>query len=344
MQSKTPHIQLGKHNCQSQQGGFTILELLIAMTMFAIVTGAAFGLMEVARSDRFTTNQRVETMQNVRAALNAIGRDALNAGFGYSNIGGQLPDDSLATLLGLPADTDTSLDRLTPVVAGNNITANTLSGINTDQLTFVFQDESFNNGTTLSIDEIIPPSGQLRIRDPGTNAVCRINDLYIITGQNASAIGMATNMSANNKIVFAASDPLNINQPGASSPLSNVTAPASVSRISWVTYRVLNDGTLVRTVYGNSATALQDMPLAYGIRDMQVQYVLVDGTISDDPGAGPDLTAGTADDTPSNFGNVRQVRVTINARSPEIDRRTNQPFQVTLTSTFNTRNIGYDAR
>ncbi|MEJ7623179.1 MAG: hypothetical protein WKF34_04240, partial [Pyrinomonadaceae bacterium] len=83
-------------------------------------------------------------------------------------------------------------------------------------------------------------------------------------------------------------------------------------------------------------------PMVYGVEDFQIQYVMDDGTLSNNPSAGTDGIAGTADDTPSNLAAVRQVRFTISVRSIENDQR-GQPYRATMTSTFGTRNLGYDA-
>lgn len=362
-----------------QQAGFSLLELLIAMTIFAIATGAIYGLLEVARADRFTTNQRVEILQSVRNSLNAIGRDTLNAGYEYPNRGALLPNDALFTVLGLPYVTGAIPDSLTPVVSGDNINPNAINpivGTNTDQITFAFVDVSFNNlgpdgivgtGDELNTGQPVAITStantaangdQVAINDPGadgvvgtlddlTNNICATNDIYLIRSQSSEVIGMMTATPAGADINFAGADPLNINDPGAGNLIANaiivsgVPIPATLSRVTWVTYRVLNDGTLVRTVHGGSAAGSQDMPLAYGIEDMQIQYVLTDGTTVNDPVAGPNGVTGNADDTPANLQNVRQVRVTITARSSERDLRNNQLFRITLTSIFNTRNLGY---
>ncbi|MBC7912124.1 MAG: PilW family protein, partial [Pyrinomonadaceae bacterium] len=196
------------------------------------------------------------------------------------------------------------------------------------------------------------------------------NDLVIITGGNSSAIGMVTGTAngvpaagtvtacgalpnipyvvpANTTartIQFVSTDLLGMNKTGAQNIIRNVTPLATLSRVKLATYRVLNDGTLVRTEYGNfTPGGKQDMPLAYNVEDMQIKYVLTDGTLLDDPAAGVDGIFGNGDDTPDNMENVRQVRITVTVRSPERDKNGNY-HKVTLASTFNTRNIGYDAQ
>ena len=66
------------------------------------------------------------------------------------------------------------------------------------------------------------------------------------------------------------------------------------------------------------------------------------GTEVNNPAAGPDGIAGNADDDQAALAAVRQVRVTIRARTTELDAR-GQPVAVTESATFSTRNLGYDA-
>jgi hypothetical protein len=310
--------------------------------------GSIYGLLEVGRGGRFNSMQRNEMIQNVRIALNTMGRDALNAGVGYPNEGAALRDDTLSSpqvQISPGPDGDNVDDLLTPVLAFNNI--NVVNGTATDQVTFVYQDDSFNSGRSLAIDRIVDSGSQLRIAVPCDTSPCnqpaQVGDIYLVTGQGGSAIGMVTEKPEDDKLDMANDDPLDLNKPGASSPIRRVVylpsctgndcdAPASVKKITWVTYRVVDDGTgvgtLVRRVYGG-LTGVVDQPLAFGVLNMQISYVLTGGVVTDSP-------------TSLEMQDIRQVRVTVDIRSPEVDPRTRQPFRTTLTSTFSTRNLGYE--
>jgi len=353
---------------RATQSGFTLIELLVSITLFLIVTGAIYGLLTVARADRSTTNQRMDVMKNLRVALNMIGRDTLDAGYSYQKNGGLVPNGLIATRLGVPPDTDGQPDRLVGVISANNINPNALQTVQyTDEVSFVYRDTSFNNNQTLPITGAVqnPPNVvQLEI-SPNvgipTNTVCRVYDLYVVESQSSSVLGMVTEVptgAGNTRLIrFADGDPLAANRMWASSLLRTCASstdtnctnyPASLKKVIWVSYKVLNDGTLVRTVYGNNSTGtagqqIQDMPLAYGIENMQITYVMDDGSVADDPVAGPDGVRGTIDDTPLNLKLVRQVTVTLKAQSPQVDPRTGQKNKITLSATFNTRNLGYDA-
>ena len=344
------------------ESGFTILEMMVSMVLFLAVTGMIWGALSVARYGRNTVNEEVELSKTVRVGLNLIGHDTYNAGYGYPlRSAVVLPDNRITNLLGLPNDFDSTRDTVPPILAGNNITLNSLNpvaGTRTDQVTFLYKDSTFNPvanvGTVLvssplsinaatttgtGIDEIVPLSG--------SNSVCRINDLYLISGNTGSTLGLATALSGSNKVQFSNGDVLGINQTGSSGPLRGITVPASMHRVLMVTYFVTTDGTLTRRKYANApvqipAVAFVDEPLVYGVENFQIQYVMDDGSIRDNPGAGPDGVPGNADDEQSLLEAVRQIRFSINVRSIERDTA-GQFFRTSMTSTFSTRNLGYDA-
>ncbi len=338
------------------------MEMVVSMVLFLIVTGLIWGAMNVARQSRTTVNQEVELSKTLRVGMNLLGRDTYNAGYGYplkSVV--VLPDNRITTLLGLPADFDTARDTVPPIIAGNNITLNTLNetpNTRTDQVTFLFKDSSFNligtipgkevstplsiNAATTNgsgIDEIVPLAGG--------NAACQVNDIYLVTGNTGSTLGLATALSGTNKVQFANGDILGFNQTGTSGPLRGITVPASLLRVFMVTYFVTGDGILTRRKYANAPVAAPpvayvDEPLIYGVEDFQIQYVMDNGTISDNPGAGVDGIPGNADDEASQLKAVRQIRFKLDVRSTENDA-TGEPFRTTMTSTFSTRNLGYEA-
>lgn len=345
------------------ESGFTLLEMVVSITLFVIVTGLIWGALKIARDGRTTVNQEVELSKTMRVGLQLIGRDTYNAGYGYpleSTV--VLPDNRITALLGLPNDFDTTRDTVPPIISGNDLRVNDLNAnpaIRTDQVTFLFKDSSFNlvgavvgrqvstplslNAATTNgsgIDEIVPVDG--------SNLQARVNDLYLITGNTGSTLGLATGLSGTNKIQFGNGDVLGINQTGPSGPIRGITIPASLHRVFMVTYFVTNDGVLTRRRYANApvqvpAVPFVDEPLVYGVENFQIQYVMDDGTIKDNPSSGADGIPGNADDAFSQLMAVRQIRFTIHVRSWEADGVTGEPFRTSMTSTFSTKNLGYDA-
>lgn len=332
--------------------GFSLLELVVAMVIFMIVTGAIWGLLRVAQQSRTVTNQKVQLTKAMRLGLNLVGRDTLNAGFGYplaSKSKVLVRNGSMSSLLEIPPAGPQS--EVPPILPGNNVRPNTFNpnpGVMTDQITFLFKDTDFNPIPPLAppeqtvsqplsigaaetvggIDELVPISG--------SNSVCSVNDLYLITGNTSSALALATGLSGSNRVQFSNGDVLGINQTGAGGPLSKITTPASMQKVRMVTYFVTTDGILMRKEYANITpdppgtlpTKWVEEPLVYGVEDFQIQYVLNDGTVSANPSAA--LSA------------IRQVRYTISVRGTQ-DGPGGQPFRETMTSTFSTTNLGYSA-
>lgn len=339
--------------------GFSLIELVVGMVVFLLITGAIFGAMQFAQQSRKVTNQQVQLNRAIRVALNLLGRDTYNAGFGYP-LGNTvvLPDGRITALLGLPDDFDNSRDTVPPIIAGNEVNPNVFSqipGTKTDQVTFLFKDTEFNltgpSGSEISlplginaatttdgIDEIVPIDGD--------NSVCKIGDLYLINGNTGSVLGLATGLSGTNIVQFGNGDMLGINQTGPTGPLRGITTPASMLRVKMVTYFVTPDGILTRRVYANrpppATEPWVDEPIVYGIEGFQIEYIMDDGSISDNPSAGPNGIAGDADDEQANLAAVRQVRFTVSARTSDANV-TGRPFRVSLSSTFGTRNMGYEA-
>ncbi len=327
---------------QNSEAGFSLIELLISMVVFLIFISAVYGLLRIANIQKSTVNSQTEVMVNLRVPLNMIGRDAVNAGLGYSRVGGNIPDNLTNARMGLPADTDSNQDLLTAVIAGDNVNTNNFLpvGQKTDVVAFAYRDMTFNNGNPITITgaSSIGTGGVVATTQPGValavNNSATPFDLYLISNGTRSAVALATGRPDNNSLRFetGSADILGVNLPytgpinsrslmfncadqavGSPDPCMNYPNPSPVSakKIIWVSYQVTPDGTLTRTTYGNNSggTAvdqIQIQPLAYNIQNLQVRYLLRDGTSSQNPsnnGANQNV-----------LNNVVQVEVTISAR------------------------------
>lgn len=352
--------------------GYTLLELLLAMVVFLIVTGSIYGVLRVAQQSRSVVTEEVGLNKNVRIALNLIGRDTYNAGYGYPVAENKvlLPDNKIATLLGIPVDVDTARDTVPPIIAGNNITLNNFGGTAgalTDQVTFLYKDSTFNlvGSTTPTDKRVSQPlsafapdnsSGTFEISPTSGNvSLNSVNDIYLISAETTRILAVATGFNGTTKIQFSNSDVLGFNSSASmgwivdACKASNgqIVKGTSIYRIKMVTYFVTADGTLTRREYANAApttpaTSFVDSPLVYGVENFQIQYLLENGNVTNNPSAGPNGTPGDADDDQENLKAVRQIRYTINVRSTELNAA-GQPYRTSMTSTFSTRNLGYDA-
>lgn len=71
----------------NKQSGFSLLELLIAMTIVLVLLGAAATLMGGAFSTRARETRRTEALVAAQAALDSISREIANSGFGLKENG-----------------------------------------------------------------------------------------------------------------------------------------------------------------------------------------------------------------------------------------------------------------
>lgn len=353
------------------ENGFTVIEVIISLVIFLIVSASIFGLLQVTRVDRNRSSQRNDILKNARVAVHLIGRDALNAGLGYHRRGAIVPDNFLSSKLGIPNDTNSDRDILPSIIAGNNLNSNNLQpdpNVKTDLISFAFRDLDFNDSDVVELENVSNPTGSPQIAQLITKAAdgaskVRANDFYLIESDTSQVAVMATGTNNANMIQIAPTDPLSLNQPldglnenGSllrkcvdSSDTNCTTYVASLKRFFLVKYHVKEDGTLVRTVYGNNRNAttaaeqIQEFPLAYNVENMQIKYVLKNGKVTENPSVGDDGIAGTDDDKPENFNLIRQITVTLTVQALENDGQTQRLDKVTVSATFSARNMEYDA-
>lgn len=366
--------QLG--NNKESQEGFSMMELLVAMVIFLVVTGSIYGLLTMGRVSRNRSSRRTDVLKNARAAIHLIGRDALNAGLGYHQKGAIVPDDFLSNMLGLPVDADSERDILTAVIAGNDLHTNQLQdnpNDRTDIVAFAFRDLEFRDGRASSLKKTINVTGQpswTRLRTKNNHA-CNASkppnwclsryDLGLIESDSSQVAVMVSNVVNHRTIDIKPDDPFNLNLPHDGTGINGsllkpctttvteqcTTYLASFKRFYWVMYKVKDDGTLVRISFGNNTGApfdeqIQEQPLAYNVKDLQFKYLLEDGTVTSTPTAGPDGIVGTPDDLPDNFNLIRQITVSLEVQSTELDEQTKKPETITLDATFSVRNLQYD--
>lgn len=357
-------------NVNSGERGFSLIELLISMVIFLIVTGAIYGLMELGRVDRNRASRRSDVLKNARVAVHMLGRDALNAGLGYHRRGAVVPDNFLSSKFGIPNDTNTTRDMLTSIVAGDNLFTNNLAPLTTartDTVVFCYRDVDFNAGNVIALSGVSAPAGSPQIARLNTSgatgaAAAQTHDLFLIESDTSQVAAMATAVNGTNRITVGPTDPLGLNQALdgtgengsllrqclSSTDQNCTTYLASAKRFFLISYKVKADGTLVRTVFGNNrgGTAgqqMQEFPLAYNVEDFQIRYVLENGTVTANPTVGIDGIAGTGDDDMDEFNTIRQITITVKVQSTELDEKTRKPETITLNATFSARNMEYDA-
>ena len=339
--------------------GFSLIEAIITVAIFLLVMAAIFGVLRAGNIMRNSVSDRSEIVANARTAISFIGKEAVNAGLGYSKTGGVVPDDFAHDLLKIPKDADTNRDIFPGVIAGNDVSESDLSvnGEKNDLIAFVSRDMEFNGGEPVKIID----SGQFMnspyLTTPFNDcADCKKHDLYLIESPDGTqAMAMATAITFNRFITIQDNDPLGLNRTllgdpetrsilkecgiGETNHCFNFTPHATAKRIFVYSYSVDVDGTLIRTSYGNNtggtdAEQIQVQPLVNGVQKFQVRYLMEDGSITDDPSA--NYT------NQMRLNEVVQVEISITIKSETNKNGLTSVQLITLDSTFSTRNLRYD--
>lgn len=343
--------------------GFSMVELLISITIFLIAVSAVYGIFRIASLQRNVVNNRTDSVKGARIALAHIRRDAINTGLSYHRIGGLVRDDFANSLLQMPADADSDYDLLTAIMAGNDVNSNllNLSG-KTDSVTFIYRDLDFNPEDASSTDprklqgRLIEYNNTVKGSntrvDVKTNANGAFNakkyDLYLFETGNTQIVGMVTGKpSANDTIQLATGDPLGLNQKysatGSSQSLLAVnTGKGTIKKIFLINYYVNADGVLIRKNFGNftggiASEQIEVRELISGVKDMQVKYLLEDGTTSDDPSKGYDGRLNQQE-----MNKVVQIEITLTILPLNQDGIKAGDTPITVKETISTRNLRYD--
>jgi len=78
---------MSEPNVRNAERGFSLIELLIAMTVALTLLGVTTGLLASSFSVRARENQKTDALADTQRALNIMTREIANAGFGLANNG-----------------------------------------------------------------------------------------------------------------------------------------------------------------------------------------------------------------------------------------------------------------
>lgn len=333
---------------KNSQQGFSLVELLVSITVFLIAIAAIFGLLKISHLQRNTINSRSDQLRSTRIALDYLRRDALNAGLGYHRTGGLAPDNVGDTLFGLPSDSDTQRDLITAVMAANNVNASLLNPSGAmDRVIFINRDASFNGGSVVSYSGATKSGDNINIQTTASIAgICNQYDTYLFESANGTTqiIGLVSSIPNTTTLQLAPGNPLNLNQSAnevGDKQSMFITTPGagSIKKINIVSYSVNAEGTLVRKTYGNQKGKTADeqidtRELVYGVSDFQVKYFLEDGTTVDDPSGG-----NNGRDNQIKMNSVVQIQMTITVAPDAGSNGT----PIVMREFISTKNLRYEA-
>jgi len=325
---------------RNDDSGFTLLELLIAMVLTLMVSGAIYGLIDGGQVAFRREPDMTDRQQNIRMAMDMIMRDVSNAGFGQPPSGssvamppfmqvftqgltddnGTHDSDSGAPLR--PDSTTTHADELELMVSPDEPDNEAVCGYNSGSASNI---RTVNNTTRVQSGGIA-----LVIMADGTWTIRQV----VSTFGNNGGPGTCTNGDPHADLSFRSGNngdnTSNVNVPGglcqpAAGGIGTAHSgcdPRMISSANLVTYRIRTDPDGVPVLQRRSTATLNGADfattfttVARGIEDMQVSYAQA----SDPKTFRSDFASGTRTGAPAvvngNYGTITtQVRVVLKAR------------------------------
>jgi prepilin-type N-terminal cleavage/methylation domain-containing protein len=291
--------------------GLTLIELLIAMAISAILIAAIYRTF-IGQHKVYTAQEQVVDMQqNARVAINRMMREIRMAGFG--NVSNLLPLTAFTTFNGLQILTLNNI--ITPSDNKNNVVQSD------DQITII---GAFEQISTLAA---VPTVGTNTIQLAG-----RASEFDNGYRKYISIGGLETHtikdVPSTNTITFLDNDNV----------VNNFPVGTSVFKVKAITYRLRwdnsNPNMPVLTREDNTDGGGTQV-VAENIENLQFRYTLEDGSESD---------------SPADASKIRLVRVTVNARTgiPDLEFKADPEFKAgtggfrrrTITSNILVRNNG----
>jgi type IV pilus assembly protein PilW len=300
-------VRIMKMQVGKTDSGFTLVELLTAMALGLIVMAAMTSLFKTGMDSTFIVAQRIESQQNMRAAMEIITKDINMAGAGLPTGGVQLPTGG-ATPVKYGCDQSGTcyvpafnypanymygiIPGFSNGVQGNAVVPSAPPPAINDSITVIYADYNFPlfeysvtfpggvgaNGSSINLapnPTFVP--APVAINSPGG---IQIGDLILLSNTAGNAVGEVTGLTPTS-IAFTSADPLNMNQPGAGPGITNniqaiavaAAVPTTAYRLFAVTYYLTVPATpgqlprLMRQVNG-----LTPVPVADNIINLQFAY------------------------------------------------------------------------
>jgi type II secretory pathway pseudopilin PulG len=357
---------------RTSEGGFTLVELMLASMITLVVMGVAFSTFKDALALNDTVVQVTDASQNLRAGTNLLIRDLLQAGRSIPTGGIAIPSGAKATAIRRPGppgsdyvfDKDTTL---TAITTGAGL-GPAISGKRTDLVTILVVDPYLEPLTLYPWNVI----GDLpRLASDGSsfdvgsdttwlagdpaNAVPPIAEGDLIYFSNWKGTTLQTVTDVTDSVVsFAADDPFNLNQrnAGAGSMTEMLPKPCAetqatclegvgIKRVLMFTYYVHEETPgvprLMRQVNHGEPQALAGV-----VDTLDLSYDLVGGTQNPTNVKSLPYTTKVGDVSIAYGANqIRKVNLRVGVRSEFISPKAKDYLRNHLSTVVSLRNLAY---
>ena len=360
----------------ADNAGYSLIELMIAMGVTTAIMGATMtGLSDVSKGGELVLNM-TEMNKSLRTGMDLIERDLMQVGSGLppghvilipSGAGSasiRIPGPPGTNFTSTPGDPDISA--VNPYFAAGP----TINSHATDVLMVLMADNAFLDipvtaatVTTADVAAVNIDGTAINIAT-GPDRVSPGQLMMVWKGSTTTLLQVTSVDTASRRLSFAASDSLNLNQPGAAAgnlAALNATLPALVgaapyntfiTRIRMITYYLDNTTDpahprLVRRINNGSPTSFDNnsgTAVAMDVENLTFKYDINDGAAN--PANiemnGNDM-GGTGACAPNvcNLNQIRKANVTLGARSFNAVNPTARVYHNTLASQVSLRGMSF---
>lgn len=344
--------------------GFTVTELIVSTLVTLIVTGAALGTFESSVRVNDSAGQLADANQNLRAGMNQLIRDIMQAGRIIGPEGIPVPTGSGAVAIVRPGPPSSSLSfdlstttNIPDITTGHDL-GPAVSGETTDIITI------------LTIDPFMPTvtaPAEATIAGDGSNVTfattakwmvgdsvddtpaIQVGDIVLIKAPNGSTMQTVTRKTAT-QIFFDSGDEFRLNQPTVDQgsikplrpPVTNPLTPfnATLFRVLMITYYIDNDTTPGAPRLVRKINNFEPQALAGVVEDLQLRYDVVDGRCNPTKRPSLPFTETCQGETVTyNSNQVRTVTVHAGVRSEELTHPSGDYIRNHITTTVDVRSL-----
>lgn len=340
------------------QAGFSLVELMIAIGVMAVVGGAVAALMRDSMKVSVATYELTDAQESVRVTQEYLNRDLMNAGDGLNSLTNiRLTSAFVTNYLSRNPSVDnnnfgilTSDDNVpaNTAVLGTAPAVNVRSAPNlTDRITMLALDPLF---VPLDANHQITPisvnanGDAIKVANADVGNFAQ-GEVYFITSSLGSTFGTITSITAsgaNWNLNFVNADTFGLNVSGAGGQIKTITngglVTASIQRMKIIHYYVDANGHLMRRVFGVKGAGFSESIISEHIVSIQFRYILAlqnaNGTVVQ-----PVRMLTSAQQTAA-----RQVEVTVTAETPHAMAGTTQAngkAQITMVTSTSVRNMQF---
>jgi prepilin-type N-terminal cleavage/methylation domain-containing protein len=353
---------------RSGHQGFSILEMIIAMTVMLLVTAAIASLVKSSISIAHTTYELTDAQESLRTSQEFINRDLMSAGDGLRNMSNILVTTTfVSNYLALTPIVDSNLPstvtNLGILTTDNDVPASQVvygqdPSVATSPLVYVRSNPlRTDRQTILQIDSDFTPIALLAPAINSSGSTITIDDtdrprftageIYFLTssvgGTFATVTAVTDATGPTSTLTFAqgsaSGDKFGLNATGAGGRINTISAggtlATSLQRMRIIHYYINSDGMLVRRVFGVKGAGFRESAVADHVVSVQFLYSLSpddNGNILQPVNRLTTLAQQIA---------VRQVEVTVTVETPHKMLNGVRPPNLSATTSTSVRNMQF---